>query len=95
MTPFEQLNDACVTDGRQTDDPLVAHVIRPILDENVQHQKRYLLLILELYWADIPTTLNWLNIWNTPLTDIGMMSEYNRYILANIMRNIPYWLNFG
>ena len=28
--------------------------------------------------------INWLNIWNTPLSDIGMMSEYNRYILANI-----------
>ena len=28
--------------------------------------------------------INWLNIWNTPLSDIGMMSEYNRYILAKI-----------
>ena len=29
--------------------------------------------------------INWLNIWNTPLSDIFMMSEYNRYIiLANI-----------
>ena len=28
--------------------------------------------------------INWLTIWNTPLSDIGMMSEYNRYILANI-----------
>ena len=24
-----------------------------------------------------------------------MMSEYNRYILAKYMRNIPYWLNIG
>jgi len=28
--------------------------------------------------------INWLNIWNTPLSDIGMISEYNLYILANI-----------
>jgi len=28
--------------------------------------------------------INCLNIWNIPLSDIGMMSEYNRYILANI-----------
>jgi len=28
--------------------------------------------------------INWLNIWNTPLSDIGMMSEYYRYILVNI-----------
>ena len=114
---------------------LVAHVVRPILDENVRWNTFWhwcniqtdvrnigLCNILFQYVANltaclisvtysfniaeilqrqdiVPTLkeisltnlgtilghhINWLNIWNTPLSDIGMMSEYNRYILANI-----------
>jgi len=45
----------------------------------------------EIFLTNLGTILGWyshninrLDIWNTPLSDIGMMSEYNRYILANI-----------
>ena len=72
--------------------------IAKILQRHCSYIKRdrpYRLLILELYWADIPTTLmlakyleyTTFRYWH----DVRIQSLY----LGQYMRNIPYWLNIG